>query len=131
MTSIVRIRRMKKRNPRGYHRARRKLGLRKKIRGSAERPRFCVFRSTKHIYAQVVDDESGKVLAAASTLSPALRQAHAGQKKREAARQVGKLVAARALEVGVTKVVFDRNGFLYHGRVRELAEGAREGGLEF
>ncbi len=110
---------------------RRKKRVRKKIRGTSERPRLCVYRSLKHIYAQIIDDEKGITLAASSTLDRELRDKIKGMKKVDQAREVGKLVAARALEKGIKKIVFDRNGFLYHGRVKALAEGAREGGLEF
>jgi len=90
-----------------------------------------VFRSLRHIYAQVVDDESSRVLAAAGTLDPALRQSLAGTGNAEAARAVGELIAKRAREAGVERAAFDRGGYLYHGRVKALAEGARAGGLEF
>lgn len=105
--------------------------VRKRVRGSDARPRLSVYRSNTHIYAQVISDESGKTLAAASTLDPQLR----GQIQRpgtiEGARAVGVLVAQRCLERGIRRVVFDRNGFLYHGQVRAVAESAREAGLEF
>lgn len=111
-------------------RARRHHSIRKRIEGTAERPRLVVFRSAKHIYAQVVDDRSSKTLAAASDLvkkgSPALE----GQKK-DRAKLVGIAVAKKCLEKGITKVVFDRAGYKYHGRVSAVAEGAREGGLQF
>ncbi len=110
---------------------RRKKRVKKKIRGTSERPRLCVYRSLKHIYAQIIDDERGITLVSSSTLDRELRDGLSGMKKVEKAREVGKLVAKRALEKGIKKVVFDRNGFLYHGRVKALAEGAREGGLEF
>lgn len=101
------------------------------MRGSDARPRLSVYRSNTHIYAQVISDESGKTLAAASTLEPQLR----GQIQRpgtiEGAKAVGTLVAQRCLERGIRRVVFDRNGFLYHGQVRAVAESAREAGLEF
>ncbi len=112
---------------RGYRRAR----VRKRVRGTDERPRLSVFRSDRHIYVQVVADSSGKTLLAVSTLTPELR----GQLKKTAdvgaAKQVGLLAARRCLEKGISRIVFDRNGFLYHGRVRAVAEGAREGGLQF
>ncbi len=110
---------------------RRKKRVRKKIRGTPERPRLCVYRSLKHIYAQIIDDVAGRTLVAASTLDKELRGKLDGLKKTEKAREVGKLIAKRAIEKGIKKVVFDRNGFLYHGRVKALADGAREGGLEF
>ena len=105
--------------------------VRKKVIGSAERPRLAVFRSLMHIYAQVIDDDRGHTLAAASDLEPLLRSERDGRVKKDVAGLVGALVAKRAVEAGVTKVVFDRGGFQYHGRVRALADAAREGGLLF
>jgi large subunit ribosomal protein L18 len=105
--------------------------VRKKIYGTPERPRLNVFRSLKHIYAQIIDDTTGTTLVSASTVDEALKGKLNYGGNKEAAREVGMLVAQKALEKGITKVVFDRSGYLYHGRVRELAEGAREGGLEF
>lgn len=102
--------------------------VRTKISGTAERPRLDVFRSSKHIYAQIIDDASGKTLVSASTVEKDF-DGYGGNK--EAARKVGKLVAEKALAAGITEVVFDRGGYIYHGRVKELAEGAREGGLKF
>ncbi len=102
--------------------------VRAKISGTAECPRLSVYRSTNNIIAQIIDDEEGKTLVAASTLEASF-EGHGGNK--EAARKVGKIIAERAKDKGITKVVFDRGGYLYHGRVSELAEGAREGGLEF
>lgn len=110
-------------------RIRRHRRVRKKVRGTLERPRLCVFRSLKHIYAQVIDDEGGRTLVAASSLSPEIRTAKGT--KTEVARAVGRLIARKALEKGITRVVFDRGGYQYHGRVRALAEGAREAGLLF
>jgi len=112
-------------------RLKRHLRIRKKISGTAERPRLSVFRSAKHIYAQLIDDEKGITLASASTLDKELRGKITNGGNVEAARQVGELIARRAKEKGVAKVVFDRGGYLYHGRVRALADAAREGGLEF
>lgn len=112
-------------------RIRRKLRIRKKIFGTPERPRLCVYRSLRHMYAQIIDDTKGHTLVSASTLDRELRGKLKGTGNVEAAREVGRLVAKRALEKGITKVVFDRNGFLYHGRVKAVAEGAREMGLEF
>ncbi len=112
-------------------RLKRKKRLRKRLSGAAERPRLSVFRSARHIYAQIVDDGQGKTLAAASTLSSELKDKIAGLKKSEAAREVGKLIAAKARAQGIDKVVFDRNGFLYHGRVKAVAESCREAGLVF
>jgi large subunit ribosomal protein L18 len=112
-------------------RKRRHLRVRKKISGTPERPRLSVFRSAKHIYAQLVDDTQGVTLVSASTLDKEL----AGQIKNggnvEAARKVGELVAKRAIAKGINKVVFDRGGYLYHGRVQALADAAREAGLDF
>jgi large subunit ribosomal protein L18 len=110
-------------------RLRRKAHIRKKVEGSQERPRLSVYRSLNHIYAQVIDDVSGKTLAAASTLSPELKDGKG--KKRELAKEVGKLVAKKCQEKQIAAVVFDRNGFMYHGRIAAVAEGAREGGLKF
>ena len=109
-------------------RLRRHRRVRGKISGTAARPRLDVFRSAKHIYAQVIDDVQGVTLAAASTTEKDFSE-YGGNK--EAARKVGKLIAERALAKGVETVVFDRGGYVYHGRVKELAEGAREGGLKF
>ena len=111
-------------------RLRRHHRVRKKVVGTPERPRLAVFRSNRHMTAQVIDDHSGRTLAAASTVEPSLRGAGATGNK-EAATAVGRLVAERAGAAGVTRVVFDRGGFIYHGRVAALAEGARSGGLEF
>lgn len=112
-------------------RLRRRQHVRKKVFGTPERPRLNVFRSLRHIYAQVIDDSVGHTLVAASTLDPEVRQQIAGLKKTEQARMVGKVLAARALAHGVTRVAFDRAGYQYHGRVKALADGAREGGLDF
>lgn len=105
--------------------------IRKVVAGSPQRPRLVVYRSLNHVYAQLVDDVAGRTLVAASTLEKALREGlhHCGDKK--AARVVGKAIAERAKEKGITTVVFDRAGFRYHGVVKELAEAAREAGLEF
>jgi len=105
--------------------------IRKKVVGTTDRPRLSVFRSLKHIYAQVIDDERGRTLAAASTLDPELREQLRGLRKVEQSRLVGQLVARRARAKGIVRVVFDRGGYKYHGRVRALAEGARAEGLEF
>ena len=118
-------------NPRLAARLKRQQRIRKKISGSGERPRLSVFRSAKHIYAQIIDDSQGQTMVAASTLSNEIRENLSGVKKADAARLVGKLLAARAKAKGIVKVVFDRNGFLYHGRVKAVAESAREHGLEF
>ena len=103
--------------------------IRKKISGSDQRPRLAVFRSLNHIYAQVIDDASGQTLVSASTTESAFNGKSGGNV--EAAKEVGRLVAERAKEKGVNRVVFDRGGYIYHGRVKSLAEAAREAGLEF
>lgn len=108
-------------------REKRQYRLRFKIRGTTERPRLSVFRSTKHIYAQVIDDTTGVTLAAASSVEPALRGAEGN--KRELAEKVGALVTERAIAAGVTKLVFDRNGFVYTGRVAAVSKAAHEAGL--
>lgn len=118
-------------NPRMAMRLKRKERIRKKISGTVDRPRLSVFRSAKHIYAQIIDDQAGHTLAAASTLSPEIRDKLKGLKKTDAAREVGKLLAEKAKAKGIVKVVFDRNGFMYHGRVKSLADGCREHGLVF
>jgi large subunit ribosomal protein L18 len=122
---------MTKVNIRIASRLRRQARVRKKVLGTAERPRLCVFRSAAHIYAQVIDDEKGATLVAVSSLSPDLKDSLKGLKKAEAAKVVGKAIAEAAKDRGCQKVVFDRNGFLYPGRVKALSEGAREGGLDF
>ncbi|MFN8039474.1 MAG: 50S ribosomal protein L18 [Acidimicrobiales bacterium] len=111
-------------------RIRRHARVRKHIRGTAERPRLAVFRSNKHISAQVIDDIAGRTLAAASTVEPTVRSA-GGTSNVDAAKRVGELVAQRAKDAGVTSVVFDRGGFLYQGRVAAVADAARDAGLEF
>lgn len=118
-------------NPRQQARLKRKKRIRKKISGSPERPRLSVFRSTKHIYAQLIDDDNGVTLVAISTLRPDVRQQEKVKGKIKEAKRVGKMIADEAKAKGITEVVFDRNGFLYHGRVRALATAAREAGLEF
>ncbi len=112
-------------------RLRRKLRVRKKVKGTEERPRLTVYRSLRHIYAQVINDISGHTIAAASTLSKELRNKLKSTRNIEAARMVGELIAQKAQERGIKRVVFDRNGFLYHGRIKELADAARQKGLEF
>ena len=105
--------------------------IRKHINGTAERPRLVVFRSNKNIYAQVIDDEQGKTLAAAASNDKALAASCNGKSKSEVAVLVGKAIAERAIEKGISEVSFDRGGYLYHGRVQSLADAAREGGLKF
>lgn len=116
-------------NEREYRRWRIKMRIRKKVKGTPEKPRLVVFRSNKELYAQLVDDQSGKTLLGVSTLSKELK----GQTgtKTEKARLVGKLLAEKAIEQKITRVVFDRNGYLFHGRVKALADAAREAGLKF
>jgi large subunit ribosomal protein L18 len=110
-------------------RARRHLRVRKRVRGTAGRPRLVVFRSAKHIYAQLVDDDQGRTLVGASDRSEGVAVEGSGKVAKSFA--LGRLIAARAKERGVTRVVFDRGGYLYHGRVKAVADGARKGGLEF
>jgi large subunit ribosomal protein L18 len=112
-------------------RMKRKMRIRKKISGTPERPRLNVFRSLKNIYAQVIDDISGNTLVSASSLEQAVVDHPKFESKVETAKFVGKLVGERAIEKGIDKVVFDRGGFLYHGRVKALSDGAREAGLVF
>jgi large subunit ribosomal protein L18 len=112
---------------RAASRARRHLRVRKKVTGSEQRPRLSVSRSSRHIFAQLIDDAAGHTLVSASTLEDGIRTA-AGDKKAKA-RQVGELLASRAVAAGITSAVFDRGGYAYHGRVAALADGAREGGL--
>lgn len=122
---------MSAKKTRSAARSRRHIRVRKGVVGTSQRPRLNVFRSVAEIYAQVIDDEQGRTLAAASSIDHELRPDMAGLKKSEQARVVGKALAQRALSKGVTQVVFDRGGFRYIGRVKALADGAREGGLEF
>ena len=112
-------------------RLKRHLRVRKKIEGTSARPRLNVFRSSKHIYAQVIDDVKGVTIVAASTMDKELRDQITNGGSVESARKVGELVAKRAKEAGVSNVVFDRGGYLYHGRIQALADAAREAGLEF
>jgi large subunit ribosomal protein L18 len=112
-------------------RERRKLRIRRKISGTPVKPRLSVFRSAKHIYAQVVDDAAGATVAHASTLSPDVRGAVNEATKLDAAKKVGEAIAKLLLAKGISEIVFDRNGYLYHGRVRALADGARAAGLKF
>jgi large subunit ribosomal protein L18 len=121
---------MKTKTPRAK-RIRRHLRVRKRVNGTTERPRLSVFRSLSHIYAQVVDDVTGRTLVAASDIDPSLRGQRSGQAKTAMAKVVGKAIGERATAAGISKVVFDRGGFQYHGRVKALAESAREAGLEF
>lgn len=116
---------------RAEQRLRRHRRVRKSVSGTAARPRLNVFRSSKHIYAQIIDDVQGRTLAAVSSVSKELAEQLKTGANKQAARAVGKLIAQKAREKSITQVVFDRGGYLYHGRVKELADGAREGGLRF
>jgi large subunit ribosomal protein L18 len=118
-----------KKNIKEFRRFRIKKRIRKVLSGTAERPRFTVFRSSKQIYAQIIDDSCGKTLTSASSVSKEVAEQKIN--KTEKAKVVGKLIASKAKEAGINQVVFDRNGYLYHGRVKSLAEAAREGGLKF
>lgn len=113
---------------RKLERERRHKRVRTKISGTEERPRLCVYRSNSHVYAQIIDDTKGITLTQASTMDKEVKTKHANK---EAAKEVGALIAKRALEKNIKTVVFDRGGYIYHGVVKELAEAAREGGLEF
>ena len=122
---------MDRNKAKALQRNRRKRRVRKKVVGNPEKPRLAVFRSLKHIYAQIVDDVAGETKAAASSLNAEVKAAFATCGNVKAAAAVGELIARRALEAGIKKVVFDRGGYKYHGRVKALAESARKGGLEF
>lgn len=112
-------------------RQRRQRRVRAKVKGTPLRPRLNVFRSARHVFAQIIDDAKGHTLVAASTLDASVRAQAKALKKQDEAKAVGKLLAQRAIEKGLKQVVFDRGGYQYHGRIKALAEGAREGGLEF
>ena len=114
-----------------YQRQRRKRRVRGKVNGTAERPRLTVFRSNKNIYAQIIDDTTGRTLAAASTLDKDIKAKIKNGATAEAAATIGKLIAERGTKAGVAEVVFDRGAYIYHGRVKALADAAREGGLQF
>lgn len=118
----------RQKNPRTVARARRRVGVRKRVRGTDERPRLCVYKSIKYTYAQLISDQTGKVLAAQSTRQSA---ADSSNSSVESAKILGQKIAALAKEKGVQSVIFDRNGYRYHGRVAAVADGAREGGLQF
>ncbi len=117
--------------PKRLARIKRRRRIRKRIKGTSGQPRLCVFRSAKHIYAQIIDDTRGQTLVSASSTESEVRQKDTFESKVALATFIGKQVAERAQEKGIKKVVFDRNGFLYHGRVKAVSEGARESGLEF
>ena len=123
--------RLKRTAPAQAARIRRHARVRKRVSGTGERPRLTVFRSLSHIYAQVIDDVTRQTLAAASDIEAGLKDKVTGKKKADVATLVGELVAQRAKEKGVSKVVFDRGGFPFHGRIKALAEAARAGGLDF
>lgn len=122
---------MIKKEDRNLKRIKRHLRIRKKVKGTPQKPRLAVFRSEKHIYAQIIDDTKGHTLVSASTLDKELRQRLSKTYKVEAAKEVGRLIAQRALSLGIRTVVFDRGGFKYHGRIKALADAAREAGLKF
>ena len=122
---------MDKLNFRKRARLKRKKRIRKNIFGTAERPRLTVFRSTKHIYAQIIDDTEGYTLASASTVEKVIKKNLVKGERITVANSVGKAIAERAIKKGIKKVIFDRNGFLYHGRVKAVSDGAREAGLSF
>jgi large subunit ribosomal protein L18 len=122
-------------NPKQRKRARRKVSIRLRISGTAERPRLSVFRSAKHVYVQAIDDANNRVLASASdleaTVKPLVHENGKKKPKKAVAREVGKVIGQKLVDLKVEQVVFDRNGFIYHGRVKEVADGAREAGLRF
>ena len=119
---------MVKKTDRKMERTRRHIRVRRKVSGTAERPRLCVYRSNANIYVQIIDDVAGNTLAQASTLDKEVKTKHANK---EAAKELGTLIAKRAADKNIKAVVFDRGGYIYHGVVKELAEAAREGGLVF
>ncbi len=121
---------MAKTNPRAVARQKRVRRIRKKIAGTGERPRLRVFKSAKHIYAQLIDDVAGHTLAAASTVDKAMKEEPVAGKT-EQARKIGQVVAEKGKALGITSVVFDRGGYIYHGRIQALSEGARDAGLKF
>ncbi len=119
---------MVKQTNRKFERTRRHIRVRRKISGTAECPRLCIYRSNANIYVQIIDDVAGVTLASASTIDKEIKEKHANK---VAAKEVGSLIAKRAIEKNIKTVVFDRGGYIYHGIVKELAEAAREAGLEF
>jgi large subunit ribosomal protein L18 len=121
---------IRKNNPKEANRVKRKVGVKKRLMTNSDRPRLTVFRSARHIYAQIIDDTKHVTLVQASTLDKAIRDAMKGKKKSDQAKEIGKALAARAKTAGVSAVVFDRNGYRYHGRIAAVADGAREAGLE-
>ena len=119
---------MVKKTDRKMERTRRHIRVRRKISGTADRPRLCVYRSNSNLYVQIIDDVAGNTIVSASTLDKEIKTKHANK---EAAKEVGTLIAKRALEKNIKTIVFDRSGYVYHGVIKELAEAAREAGLEF
>ncbi len=124
---MIRIKLKKRTSHKRVKRLKNKARIRKKVDGSSDRPRLAVFKSTRHIYAQLVDDRKGQTLVSVSTLSDEIK----GVKKTEAAKQIGALLAKKALEKKIKSVVFDRSGYVFHGRIKAVADGAREAGLSF
>jgi large subunit ribosomal protein L18 len=118
-------------NPKQRKRLRRKVSIRLRITGTTERPRLSVFRSARYIYAQAIDDTTGRVIASACELEQSLKEASKGKPKKERARLIGKTIGEKLIARGTTAVVFDRNGYIFHGRVKEVADGARDAGLVF
>jgi len=118
-------------NKRAASRIKRQQRVRKKVKGTPERPRLSVFRSAKHIYAQIIDDTTGHTLVSCASTEEAFKTLGHPESKCNAAETIGKMIGARAKEKGIEKVVFDRNGFLYHGRIKSVSDGAREAGLQF
>ena len=118
-------------NPKQRKRAKRKVSIRLRLSGTAERPRLSVFRSARYVYAQAIDDTTGRVVAAASDTEEKLAAGVTGKPKKARARAIGKAIGEKLVALKITAVVFDRNGFIYHGRVKEVADGARDAGLTF
>jgi large subunit ribosomal protein L18 len=118
-------------NPKQRKRNKRKVSIRLRISGTAERPRLSVFRSTRYVYAQAIDDTTGRVLAAVGELDETVKGAVTGKPKKERARAIGKAIGEKLIALKIEAVVFDRNGYIYHGRVKEIADGARDAGLKF
>ena len=118
-------------NPKQRKRSRRKVSIRLRLSGTSDRPRLSVFRSSRYVYAQAIDDTTGRVVAAASELEETLKTAVAGKPKKERARAIGKAIGDKLVALNIKAVVFDRNGYIYHGRVKEIADGARDAGLAF
>jgi large subunit ribosomal protein L18 len=118
-------------NPKERKRFRRKASIRLRLSGTPDRPRLSVFRSARYVYAQAIDDTTGRVVAAASELEGTLKDAVSGKPKKERARAIGKAIGDKLISLNIKAVVFDRNGYIYHGRVKEVADGARDAGLSF